>query len=141
MDNNLTTSTLTIATNALPTDFIEFVPVILIGFVVAAYKSLKAFLGKREHEYEESEVAGTQAQKPRYTLSIATIITDGIGGAIVGSIVYGLMSLTSYSYTIKMCLSAVASFVGVDKVMGYIEKFVKNKAHIHDEPKTPEERK
>lgn len=111
----------------LSTNFIEFIPVVVIGFIVSAYKSLKNYLEERETQYKNKEV-----EKPRILMAVSSIITDGIGGSIVGSLVYGLMSLTEYTYTIKICLAAVAAFIGVDKVMGYVESFVKKKAHIDE---------
>ena len=105
-------------TTFLSTNLIEFIPVIIIGFVVSVYKSLKNYL--------------EEVERPRLVLAISTILTDGVGGSIIGSLVYGLMSLTEYTYTIKICLSAVAAFIGVDKVIGYVEQFVKKKANIVD---------
>ena len=110
----------------LSTNFLEFIPVLVIGFIVSGYKSLKSYLEHREEAYKQSD----NVEKPRILLSFVSIITDGIGGAIIGSLVYGLMSLTDYTYTVKICLSAVAAFIGVDKVIGYVEHFVKKKANI-----------
>lgn len=116
----------------LSTNLIEFIPVIIIGFVVSVYKSLKNYLGEREELYKEHEGHSEEVERPRLVLAISTILTDGVGGSIIGSLVYGLMSLTEYTYTIKICLSAVAAFIGVDKVIGYVEQFVKKKANIVD---------
>ena len=119
--------------NFLSTNFIEFIPVLVIGFIVSAYKSLKNYLEHREYLYEHK--TDSEVEKPRFALTISSIITDGIGGSIIGSLVYGLMSLTEYTYTIKICLAAVAAFIGVDKVIGYVEYFVKKKANIEDSSK------
>ena len=123
-------------TTFLSTNFIEFVPVIIIGFIVSGYKSLKSFLEDKENRYKECEENGVcRLEEPRLGLTISRILTDGIGGSIIGSLVYGLMSLTEYTYTIKICLAAVAAFIGVDKVIGYVEQVVKKKANI---PETKE---
>jgi hypothetical protein len=122
-------------TTFLSTNFIEFVPVIIIGFIVSGYKSLKSFLEDRENQYKECEGGVCEVKTPRLGLTISRILTDGIGGSIIGSLVYGLMSLTEYTYTIKICLAAVAAFIGVDKVIGYVEQIVKKKANI---PETKE---
>lgn len=102
----------------MTTTFIEFLPVVIVGFVIAFYKSLKHLL---DNSTSEENTQKTMFQK------VLSVLTDGIGGSLIGGIVYGFLSATEYSMIIKVCISAIAAFIGIDKVAGWIAETLKKK--------------
>lgn len=108
----------------LKTQVIEFIPVVIVGFLIAAYRSLKDYLN------EANRPDKTQSEIIPLKTKILTVLTDGVGGSLIGGIIYGLLSVTEYSIIIKICISSVAAFIGIDKVAGWVAQGIKKKAGL-----------
>lgn len=94
-------------------DFLEYLPLILVGFFMGLFKALRAEV-LREDEEDESVTSKFDVLK--------IFIVEGIQGAVFCFVVYGLLSLTELPYIFKVCVGALISYLGIDKAMELVEK-------------------
>lgn len=94
-------------------DFLEYLPLILVGFFMGLFKALRAEV-LREDEEDESVTSKFDVLK--------IFIVEGIQGAVFCFVVYGLLSLTELTYIFKVCVGALISYLGIDKAMELVEK-------------------
>ncbi|WP_281526822.1 hypothetical protein [Campylobacter avium] len=94
-------------------DFLEYLPLILVGFFMGLFKALRAEV-LREDEEDESVTSKFDVLK--------IFIVEGIQGAVFCFVVYGLLSLTELPYIFKVCVGALIAYLGVDKAMELVEK-------------------
>lgn len=94
-------------------DFLEYLPLILVGFFMGLFKALRAEV-LREDEEDESVISKFDVLK--------IFIVEGIQGAVFCFVVYGLLSLTELPYIFKVCVGALIAYLGIDKAMELVEK-------------------
>ncbi|ASQ30209.1 hypothetical protein CAV_0542 [Campylobacter avium LMG 24591] len=94
-------------------DFLEYLPLILVGFFMGLFKALRAEV-LREDEEDESVTSKFDVLK--------IFIVEGIQGAVFCFVVYGLLSLTELPYIFKVCVGALIAYLGIDKAMELVEK-------------------
>lgn len=94
-------------------DFLEYLPLILVGFFMGLFKALRAEV-LREDEEDESVTSKFDVFK--------IFIVEGIQGAVFCFVVYGLLSLTELPYIFKVCVGALIAYLGIDKAMELVEK-------------------
>lgn len=94
-------------------DFLEYLPLILVGFFMGLFKALRAEV-LREDEEDESVASKFDVLK--------IFIVEGIQGAVFCFVVYGLLSLTELPYIFKVCVGALIAYLGIDKAMELVEK-------------------
>lgn len=94
-------------------DFLEYLPLILVGFFMGLFKALRAEV-LREDEEDESVISKFDVLK--------IFIVEGIQGAVFCFVVYGLLSLTEFPYIFKVCVGALIAYLGFDKAMELVEK-------------------
>lgn len=94
-------------------DFLEYLPLILVGFFMGLFKALRAEV-LREDEEDESAISKFDVLK--------IFIVEGIQGAVFCFVVYGLLSLTELPYIFKVCVGALIAYLGIDKAMELVEK-------------------
>lgn len=94
-------------------DFLEYLPLILVGFFMGLFKALRAEV-LREDEEDESVTSKFDVLK--------IFIVEGIQGAVFCFVVYGLLSLTELPYIFKVCVGALISYLGIDRAMELVEK-------------------
>ena len=94
-------------------DFLEYLPLILVGFFMGLFKALRAEV-LREDEEDESVTSKFDVLK--------IFIVEGIQGAVFCFVIYGLLSLTELPYIFKVCVGALIAYLGVDKAMELVEK-------------------
>lgn len=94
-------------------DFLEYLPLILVGFFMGLFKALRAEV-LREDEEDESVTSKFDVLK--------IFIVEGIQGAVFCFLVYGLLSLTELPYIFKVCVGALIAYLGIDKAMELVEK-------------------
>ena len=94
-------------------DFLDYLPLILVGFFMGLFKALRAEV-LREDEEDESVTSKFDVLK--------IFIVEGIQGAVFCFVVYGLLSLTELPYIFKVCVGALIAYLGIDKAMELVEK-------------------
>ena len=89
---------------------LEYLPLVLVGFFIGLFKALK-----NEDDEEKEE---------RLLDIVKIFLIEGVNGAILCFICYGLLSLAELPYIFKVCAGALIAYLGMDKAMDLIDRFL-----------------
>lgn len=93
--------------------FLEYLPLILVGFIVGTFKGLKL----ETHRKDDKITSHLQIAK--------SVFLEGLAGSIICFIAYGLLSIADLPYIFKCCVGACIVFLGMDKALEIVDKFLR----------------
>ena len=93
---------------------IEFIPLLLVGFLIGCFKGLKAEAARQDSE--------DKSVTSKWQVALSCVLEGGTGAVIV-FICYGLLSVWQLPYIFKCCAGACVVFLGMDKALELIERF------------------